>query len=175
MPRQSTRYCFTISSEPGVEKLLKEFQDGYCRYLIYRLEYETSLPIRRTLHGFFTMKKKLSISGIHAALRRKLHFTHLAAATDTSLEIADRLKKNDNNAHIEIREYGNPYPGERTDLHLQKKGRGRKRSRSEIIALERNAKKYPNFAEVEPGYVKWLKASTIAHNMNQKKKIPHQP
>jgi hypothetical protein len=116
MPRQSKRYCFTVPCrEPNVVLFLKSFKDEHCSYLVYHQERETGpnpdpnhLSHPTCLHGFFTMKKKLS--AVHKALK-SINFTHLTAAKGTSIEISTRHKKG------EYVEFGNPpYQGKRNDI-----------------------------------------------------------
>jgi Putative viral replication protein len=149
---QSKRYCFTIPNEPGVDIILKQFKDEHCQYLLYHLERETgpALPglTHHCLHGFFTMKKKISMTGIHRALRRK-HFTHLATATQPSIEIAAYHKKNDN-----YTEYGTPsFPGERTDL-------SKRSSKTDIDAIK-ELKRFRHLNQHDQKILEWLKAKQI--------------
>jgi hypothetical protein len=96
---QSKRYCFTIPNKPTVAFSLKLFQAKHCKYSIDHQEREIGpqFPIwdgeayPTYLHGFFTMKKKLSVTGIHKATA--LNFTHLAAANGTSIQILRTIRK----------------------------------------------------------------------------------
>ena len=65
--KQSTRYCFTLNNYTDNDiELLRKFYANYCKYLVYGKEVgESGTP---HLQGFFTLKLKLSMAGVHKAL-----------------------------------------------------------------------------------------------------------
>jgi hypothetical protein len=107
---QSKRYSFVINNDqPIVATILDRFQREYCMYLIYRRDPES-------LQGFFTLKRKLSATGVRRALERRtptldewMKELHLGVLKETSEEAAEHCKKDGN--YIEFGE--TPYPGKR--------------------------------------------------------------
>lgn len=80
MSRQSTRWIFTWNNyEDDVEDFLKSFHSLYCNYLVYGREVSTS----GTPHfqGFFTLKKKASLTGLKKIISE---IPHLEIAKKTS-------------------------------------------------------------------------------------------
>ena len=103
---QSKRYCFSTTLTPGHVLSLKNFEASRCKYLVYNQRDASS-----TIEGFFTLKEKLSATGV----RKGLHLVTpllLEAAKGSSIDIAASYKDGD------FVEFGEPpHPGKRTDLH----------------------------------------------------------
>lgn len=131
MTKQTTRYCFTLNNyiDDDIE-LLRKFHADFCSYLVYGKEVGASGTPH--LQGFFTLKNKLSMVGVHKALGTKA--IALLVASGTSYHAALYCKKGDQ-SHDEWKElkeagpnYGVNYdgeefgkipsPGKRTDLDL---------------------------------------------------------
>jgi hypothetical protein len=134
---QSKRYRFSITHSPGHVASIKKFEASHCKYLIYsqrdqRDDGEWS-QMRRigcpcpdgsgctccetgpTIEGFFTLKEKLSVTGVRKALwfnnNHRLHRLFLEAAKGSSKDLAASYKEGD---YVEFGEP--PRQGERTDL-----------------------------------------------------------
>jgi hypothetical protein len=109
---QSNRYCFTINQNKPIDTIvLERFHAEHCKYLIHLQE-------DNQIQGFFTLKKKTSITGVTKALLHNRHHhveMHLSAAKAPSLQIANSYRRDSGNWV----EFGSPpYPGKRSDLDL---------------------------------------------------------
>jgi hypothetical protein len=180
MPRQSKRYCFTIPCrEPHVESRLKSFFHEYCLYLIYHHEREIGpqYPMwdgqahPTCLHGFFTMKKKQSVTGLHKALK-PINFTHLNAAQGTSEEISEHHKKGD----YKYKEFGVcPYQGKHTDklepsnAHDKKVLEHAKKNRSKFRYKSPSILRAKNLSDGDKQILEWLKSKELMKAIKTKK------
>jgi len=126
-PRQSTRWVFTWNNyDPVAEDICKEFADK-CTYLVYGKETgDSGTP---HLQGFFTLKKKASLTALKKVFGPTVHFE---VAKSTSLTCANYCKKGTQSHESwdqfgtespefghdsDVTEFGTPpNPGKRTDL-----------------------------------------------------------
>ncbi|CAB9525470.1 unknown protein [Seminavis robusta] len=91
MTKQSTRYCFTINNYDDEDiECLKPFYVDYCNYLVYGKEVGEK-ELTPHLQGFFTLKTKLSMTGVHKDLGSKN--IALQTAAGTSLQASNYCKK----------------------------------------------------------------------------------
>ena len=129
--KQSTRHCFTLNNYTDNDvELLRCFYVECCKYLVCGKEVgESGTP---HLQGFFTLKLKLSMRGVHKALGTSS--IALLVASGTSFQAAtyckkgeqtkeewDSLKESGPNYGLNFQgeEFGQvPSPGKRTDLDL---------------------------------------------------------
>ena len=88
--KQSTRHCFTLNNYTDHDiELLRKFYADYCKYLVYGKEVgESGTP---HLQGFFTLKLKLSMVGVHKALGTSA--IALLAAKGSSAQASTYCKK----------------------------------------------------------------------------------
>ena len=106
---QSKRYCFSTTQTPGHVASLKKFEASHCKYLVYNQD-------ASTIEGFFTLKEKLSATGVRKALHL-VPLPFLEAAKGSSKDIAASYKDGDS---VEFGEP--PRPGKRTDLYPDVRG-----------------------------------------------------
>jgi Putative viral replication protein/RNA helicase len=112
MSKQAKRYVFTINNyDNDILELLAPFYENHCKYLVYGKEVGANLTPH--LQGFFTLKDKLTMKGVHKALG--FSALHLEPAKGTSLQASDYCKKDG-----DFIEFGTPpFQGKRTDLDAQ--------------------------------------------------------
>ena len=91
MAIQSTRCCFTLNNcgDHDIE-LLRKFYVEFCKCLVHGKEVGEQCGTRH-LQGFFTLKSKLSMVGVHKALGTKS--IALLTASGTSAQAAAHCKK----------------------------------------------------------------------------------
>ena len=89
--KQSTRCIFTLNNYTDKDiELLKPFYVDYCKCLVCGKEVG-EVELTPHLQGFFTLKTKLSMTGVHRALGTKA--IALMPASGTSLQAANYCKK----------------------------------------------------------------------------------
>ncbi|CAB9518463.1 expressed unknown protein [Seminavis robusta] len=89
--KRSTHYVFTINNYTDNDiGLLKPFYEDYCKYLVYGKEVGEK-ELSPHLQGFFTLKTKLYMTGVHKALGSKK--IALQPANGTSLQASNYCKK----------------------------------------------------------------------------------
>lgn len=98
---QSRRYVFTVDNCPNAVGSLDRFQNEHCMYLIYRRD-------KLSLHGFFTLKRKLSVTSVLKTLPVWMKF-QLEPAKGTSKDLVEYYSKY--GGYVEFGEP--PYPGKR--------------------------------------------------------------
>ena len=129
--KQSTRYCFTLNNYTDNDiELVRSLYVDYCMYLVYGKEVgKCGTP---HLQGFFTLKLKLSMKGVHKALGTSS--IALLVASGTSYQAATYCKKGEQakeeweslkdsgpnfGLNFQGEEFGQvPSPGKRIDLDL---------------------------------------------------------
>lgn len=158
---QSKRYIFSFTTgqyAPMIVRLMDGFQKDYCMYLIYRRDSEL-------LDGFFTLKKKLSVTGVCKGLfvkepsnikkTKAVKGLHLEPAKGTSKSLTEYYSRD--GEYVEFGE--TPYPGKRGV-------KGKKRSVRRVTKSPPTPRPFMPNPNIEPYTREWYQQFPTHADLN---------